>query len=608
MCGIFGYVGKQNAVDLAIDGLKRLEYRGYDSAGIAGIVGGQLIHCKEVGKVRALEESARQQELSLDTAIAHTRWATHGMPTHHNAHPHFDVQQSLALVHNGIIENYQALRRRLHDQGVPFVSETDTEVVAQLIGTHYSGDLLQAMQQTLPELTGAFALALVHQAHPDEIIVAVRESPLAIGFGTNENFVASDVNAFVSHTRKVIYLEEGEIARVTPSKVQIFSLDGKEIVRSPIELEGSVEEISKGGYEHFTLKEIHEQPQTVKQALMGRLDFDNGLPDLEGIGMDEESLRAVNRVLILGCGTSYHAGLVAAYMLEELARIPCEVEISSEFRYKNPIVQERTLVLAISQSGETADTLAAVRECKSKGAHVLCLCNVQGSTLSRVSDGTLLLRAGPEIGVASTKAFTNMLVVLNLFTLLMARLRDLRQDMGRRLLEELAQLPAVIQQVLEKEEEIQAIAKDFAGYDNFFYIGRHYMFPSALEGALKLKEISYINANAYPAGELKHGPIALIDPSCPTVAFCANRTTLDKIHSNLMEVRARQGKVIAIMNEDSDAIAESADAVIRIPTLNDPLASIPAAVAGQLFAYYVAYARGCEIDQPRNLAKSVTVE
>ncbi len=608
MCGIFGYVGKRNAVDLALEGLKKLEYRGYDSAGIAGVIGGELVSCKEVGKVAVLEETARGEKLALDVAIAHTRWATHGMPSHYNAHPHFDVASTLALVHNGIIENYQALRTELRSSGVPFVSETDSEVVAQLVGTHYKGDLLQAVQATLPQLKGAFAIALVHKAHPDQIVVAAHDSPLAIGVGNGETFVASDVNAFLKYVRNVIYLEEGECARITAGVIEVFGSNGKKLNKPTIALEGSAEEISKAGFAHFTLKEICEQPSTMRQALLGRIDLTEGRPVLDELSIGEQNLREVDRILILACGTSFHAGLVASYMIEEIARIPCEVQISSEFRYKNPIVQPRTLVLPISQSGETADTLAAVRECRAKGARVISLCNVQGSSLARISDSTLLLRAGPEIGVCSTKAYTNQLAVLALFTLYMARLRDYPKAEGRRFLEDLLAVPEAIQEVLGQREHIQKLAKKYAKYENFFFIGRNYMYPTALECALKLKEISYINANAYPAGELKHGPIALVEPNCPTVALCANAATFDKMHSNLMEVRARRGKVIAIATSGSPHLSDVSDDQILIPPVPDPFATITSSVAGQLLAYYIALDRGAEIDQPRNLAKSVTVE
>jgi glucosamine--fructose-6-phosphate aminotransferase (isomerizing) len=608
MCGIFGYVGKKNSVEIAINGLKRLEYRGYDSAGIAGIKDHELIYCKEVGKVAILEKMVDEKQLKLDIAIAHTRWATHGKPNEVNAHPHFDAKKNLALVHNGIIENHDLLRKQLQEKGIKFRSETDTEVIAQLIGLYYEGDLLKAVQKTIPQLKGAFAIALIHRDHPDQIIAVAHECPLVIGISAEEAFLSSDSHAFAAHIRDVVFISDSEIAVVKADKLEIFNSSMEPILVETEQLSIQREEISKGGYEHFTLKEIHEQPQSIRNALLSRYLEDYGTSVFEELNFDVNELLAVERILILACGTSWHAGYVASYLIEDMARIPVQVEISSEFRYKNPIVPHGTFVIAISQSGETADTLAAFRELKAKGAKVLGICNVYGSTLSREADSTLFLKAGPEIGVCSTKAFISQVTVLSLVSLLLARMRHMSKNEGQAFIQSLKILPEQAQKVLNQSKHIHALAKKYARYQNFFYLGRRYMYPTALEGALKLKEISYINANGYPAGELKHGPIALINEDCPSVAFCANKMTADKLLSNLMEIKARSGKVIAIAEEGYDIIKDIADDIIWVPETIDEIATIPSTIAAQLFAYYVAYERGEDIDRPRNLAKSVTVE
>lgn len=607
MCGIFGYSGTLNAVKTVLEGLKRLEYRGYDSAGIAGICEGELRYCKDVGKVAVLEEQVKEEGLELDIAIGQTRWATHGRPNRINAHPHFDSALTLALVHNGIIENYEILRKALQEKGVEFVSSTDTEVVSHLIASYYKGDLMHALQQTIMQLKGAFAIALIHIDYPEYIFAVSHESPLVIGVGKGENFIASDSAAFAEYTRDVIYLAKNEIARVSSTGIDVFNLAMEPLVK-PIEtIAAFMGQASKGSYEHYTLKEIFEQPLAIGNVLFDRLSDDYGTAIFTEEGIDQIDFLEVERILILACGSSWHAGLVAAYMIEDKARIPVQVEISSEFRYKNPIVLPGTLVIVISQSGETADTIAAVRELKAKGAKILAMCNVMSSTLAREADSTLFLRAGPEIGVCSTKAFTNQLVVLSLLTLMLARIHPMSKQEGQEFIQALRLLPVQVQQVLDQAQAIEKVAKKYARYENFFFLGRNYMFPASLEGALKLKEISYINASGYPAGELKHGPIALINEQCPTVALCANEMTFGKLLSNLMEIKARNGGVLAIASKDQD-LSSVADDIIYIPKTVDPLAAILVTVVTQLFAYYIAKERGTDIDQPRNLAKSVTVE
>lgn len=607
MCGIFGYIGKRNPVTTAIEGLKRLEYRGYDSAGFAAVQDGKIVYCKKVGKVSALEAEVENRTWNVPAAISQTRWATHGKVTEVNAHPHFDADHSLALVHNGIVENHDVLRKRLKESGIRFVSDTDSEVIAHLIASHYQGDILAAVQAAVKQLVGAYAIALVHRDFPDQIIAVAHEAPLVIGIGHHEAFVASDPHAFAFYTRQAIYLSDSEIAIIKTDSQQVYSTEAP-VSKAFHILEKNFSEASKGEYEHYTLKEIHEQPQTIRNALLSRFLPEFGNAIFDELTFSDSELMEVERILILGCGTSFHAGFVASYMLEEIARIPVQVEISSEFRYKNPIIPPRTLVIAISQSGETADTIAAVKEVKAKGAKVLALCNVHGSTLARDADCTIYLKAGAEIGVCSTKAFTSQVVVLSLITLLLARMRHMSKSQGQQFLEKLLKLPQQVEEVLKHTASIEEKARKYAHYDNFFYIGRRYMYPTSLEGALKLKEISYINANGYPAGEIKHGPIALIGEDCPTIALCADHLTYDKLLSNLMEIKARNGKVFAIAVKKDPHLEEIVDDIIYVPASGDEFGVIPVTVANQLLAYYIAKFRGAEIDQPRNLAKSVTVE
>ncbi len=606
MCGISGYIGHRNAVKISLDGLKRIEYRGYDSAGLAYIVDNKILYEKEVGKITNLEHALG--DVHSTCAIGHTRWATHGKVTKENAHPMLDEKEQVAVVFNGIIENYATIREKLVEDGIKFKTETDTEVIPQLIAKMYEGDFLKAVQQATLLLQGTYAIACLHKNHSDQIIVASNGSPLVIGIGPQESFISSDPNALIHHTREVIYLSPGEIAQVKADGVEIFDAAMISISKKTEQLLHSVEEISKGSFEHFTLKEIFEQPQTIRNAMLARFYEEYGTVAFDGLTLSVNDLLNIKRILIVACGTSWHAGFVASYMFEELARIPTQVEISSEFRYKNPIVPEGTFVIAISQSGETADTIAAMRELQAKGAYVLAICNVQGSTMAREADDCIFLRAGPEVGVCSTKAFTSQLVVLSLFCLLMSRMRHMSKLEGQHFLHALQKIPEQVQAILDQHEHIQAIAKKYSSYDHFFFVGRRYMYPAVLEAALKLKEIAYVNASGYAAGEIKHGPIALVDEQCPTVALCCDKITEDKLHSNLMEIKARHGKIFAVAFEGSKQIEKIADDIFFIPETNDEFAPILVTVVGQLFAYFIAKERGAEIDRPRNLAKSVTVE
>ncbi len=530
MCGIYGYIGPRDPAKRCLKGLKHLEYRGYDSAGLAGIQDRELLFCKEVGRLHVLEDSLQQKPLELALAIAHTRWATHGKPSKENAHPHFDQDQQIAVVHNGIIENYASLRAMLQEEGRVFYSDTDSEVIAQLVSHFYEGELFPAVQKALSLLRGFWGIALIHKDHPTQIIAAARENPLAIGIDPlrTEAFVSSDANAFEQKDLDVLFLRNDEIAIVSPQKIEIFDEGSSLIQRDTHKLQNETGEISKNGYPHFMLKEIFEQPQTIHQAFHNRFIPDFGTAEFENLSLSSTDLLAIQRIVILACGTSWHAGQIAASLLEDKARIPTQAEIASEFRYRNPIISQDTLVIAISQSGETLDTIAAVREVKTKGAKVLGVCNVRNSTLTREADCTLFLRAGPEISVCSTKAFTCQLTVLSLFTLLMARLRHMSKEEGQAFLTEIQALPAHVEQVLRQQDTIQALAKKYASYNTFYFLGRHYMYIASLEGALKLKEISYIHAQGYPAGEMKHGPIALVDSSLAVIGMCGNKHTLDK--------------------------------------------------------------------------------
>lgn len=610
MCGIFGYIGPEDSAVICLKGLEKLEYRGYDSAGLCGIHQGELKVWKEVGKVRALEKAWSDAPLPLSLAIAHTRWATHGEPTRDNAHPHFDQDLKVAVVHNGIIENHRVLREMLETQGVIFKSQTDTEVIAQLIAHYYQGDLAAATQKALSLMQGFWGIAVIHKDHPDQIVAAARENPIAIAFNatTNEAYVSSDPNAFHTSELDILFLKTDELAVIQSDKVEVFDPARTPVTKTSERLTLDNFSRSKGDYEHYMLKEIFEQPETLKQALHNRFIEDFGNVEFENFHLTPQDLQSTRRILILACGTSWHAGLIAASLFEEKARIPCQAEIASEFRYKNPIVSEHTLVIAISQSGETLDTVAAIREAKQKGSKVLAICNARNSTLTRESDATIFLRAGPEISVCSTKAFTSQIAVISLFALLLGRQRHIDKDEGQRFLKELRHLPEIVEKVLALEPQIKAIAEKYAKYSNFFFLGRHYMFPTSLEAALKLKEISYLNACGYPAGEMKHGPIALIDANLPVIGLCGNHRTMEKMMSNMMEIKARGAPIIAFAFPQASEIERIANDVVYLPECLDELAPIPFSVATQLLAYHIARCRGTDIDQPRNLAKSVTVE
>ena len=608
MCGIVGYVGSRQAVPILLQGLKRLEYRGYDSAGLALITDGKLLVVKAAGKIAQLEAQLGPHLPQATTGMAHTRWATHGAPTTRNAHPHCDCTGTVAVIHNGIIENAPAIRAKLLEKGHIFLSDTDTEVIAHLIEAFYQGSLAEAVAAALREVEGTYGLAVMSSREPDTIVAARLGSPLLVGVGNGENFVASDPSAVLEHTRSVVYLGEGEMAVVTPTSYRLMDRQSVPLTKEVSQIDWDLAQAERGGYTHFMLKEICEQPESIRNVLRGHLLEEEGTAKLGGLNLSHEDLAAIDRIVITACGTSWHAALVGEYMLEELARIPVEVEYASEFRYRSPILTPRTLVIVISQSGETADTLAALREAKRRGARTLGIVNVVGSTIAREVDGGIYLHAGPEIGVASTKAFTSQIVALALFTLHLGRLRSLSILQGREIVHALRKLPDQVEVVLRKQEEVEALAERFMRATNVLYLGRGVNFPVALEGALKLKEISYIHAEGYPAAEMKHGPIALIDELMPVVFIAPQDAVYAKIQSNIEEVRARGGRVVAVVTEGDTAIRKVADTSIEIPKTLDMLTPVLAVVPLQLFAYFIAVRRGCNVDQPRNLAKSVTVE
>jgi glutamine---fructose-6-phosphate transaminase (isomerizing) len=609
MCGIVGYVGVQESLPILLEGLRRLEYRGYDSAGVAILNGGGIKIQKAAGKIGVLEELLEPAPPRGTLGIAHTRWATHGEPNTRNAHPHTDCHGKIAVVHNGIIENFATLKRALEGEGHTFTTDTDTEVIAHLIEKFYQGNLEKAVAQALRLLTGTYGIAVICTSEPHKLVGARHGSPLVVGICDNDEYIlASDVSAIIRHTNQVVYLDDEEMVVLTPEGVQTTTI-GEEAVSKKVEtVDWDLEQIEKAGFAHFMLKEIFEQPQSLRNGLRGRLMAAEGTARLGGLNMNERELRSIERVVITACGTSWHSALIGEYLIEELARIPVEVEYASEFRYRNPILRPGTVVIAVSQSGETADTLAAMREAKRKGARVLGVCNVVGSTIARESDGGVYIHAGPEIGVASTKAFTSQVAALALFTLYLGRLGELSPELGAELTAELATIPDKMERILASADSIRSIAKAYAHHNNFLYLGRGVNFPVALEGALKLKEISYIHAEGYPAAEMKHGPIALIDDNMPVVFICTQDSAYEKVLNNMEEVRARKGKIIAVACEGDEVVAEKADHVLFVPHALGPLMPLLAVIPLQLLAYYIAVERGCDVDQPRNLAKSVTVE
>ncbi len=610
MCGIVGYIGQKNSVPILIEGLKRLEYRGYDSAGLGLLVDKKPVIIKRKGKVSQLEKLVSEKPISATVGIGHTRWATHGEPNEINAHPHASEDGKLFLIHNGIIENYMTIKNRLLKKGYTFKSQTDTEVLCQLIDSFLKSGhkLFKAVRLALAEVEGTYGLAIIYSEEPDRIVAARKGSPLVVGIGDNENFVASDVAALIAYTKQIIYLDDGEVIELTQNSYTTKTVYDEDILKEIIEVNMSLDEIDKGGFETFMLKEIMEQPDSVLNSMRGRLLASDGTAKLGGIENMVDQIVKSKRIILSACGTSWHAALVGKYMFEQYLRVPTEVDYASEFRYRNPIIHPDDTVFFISQSGETADTLAAMREAGMKGALCVGICNVVGSTIARESDTGVYIHAGPEIGVASTKAFTSQLTVLALITLLLARKKDMSKVDGQAIVKEFLTIPDKIKKILELRSEIEKIAEVFKDATNFLYLGRGYNFPVALEGALKLKEISYIHAEGYPAAEMKHGPIALVDENMPVVFIAPQDSTYDKIVSNIQEIKARKGKVIAIAVEGDDVIDSLADYVIKIPDTIRMLMPILAAIPLQLLAYYIAVKKGLNVDQPRNLAKSVTVE
>ncbi len=609
MCGIVGYVGPNKVTDVLLSGLARLEYRGYDSAGIAVVCGPDLRTTRRVGKLANLAGAIAEHPLDGSIGIGHTRWATHGRPSEENAHPHADCSGRLAVVHNGIIENYLELREELAARGHEIRSETDTEVAAHLVEEAYAGDLTAAVAKAVKRLHGSYALAVVHADHPGTIVAARQDSPLIIGEGDGENFVASDIPAVLAYTREVLVLLDGHVATVTKDSVEVVDELGSPVEPERLHVEWDLDAAEKGGYEDFMLKEINEQPRAIRETLRGRMGED-GIVQLSELQMTGDEVAALRRVIVIACGTSYHAGLVAKCLIEQWARMPVEVQVSSEFRYSDPIVGDDTLVVAITQSGETADTLAGVREARDRGAKVLAITNVVGSRVTRESDGVVYTHAGPEIGVAATKTFTAQIAALYVLSLKLAQVKGtLHRSEIERIWHELTGIPEVVERILADTGALEECADEYKdGRVSSLFLGRGIGVPVAMEGALKLKEISYIHAEAYPAGEMKHGPIALITPQVPVVVVATAGHTYDKVVSNIQEVRARGAEVIAVATEGDDEIRKHAEHVLYVPETSEDLAAIPAVVPLQLLSYLIAKAKGCNVDQPRNLAKSVTVE
>ena len=609
MCGIIGYIGKKEALPIIVEGLRRLEYRGYDSAGIVIIDEKNTPYVvKTKGKIKNLEEKLNSEEIQGTFGIGHTRWATHGEPSDINAHPHVDCKREIFVVHNGIIENYLELRERLQKEGHKFISETDTEVLPHLIEKYFQGNLEEAVRLALREIVGAYAIAVISSKDPEKIVFARQSSPLIVGLGDKENFVASDAPAILGYTRRVIYLDDGEMGVITPNDFRIFNLDHKAVSKTSHYLEWNVQQAEKGGYPHFMLKEIMEEPEVIKNAIRGRIVIEEGLAKLGGIENIADKLKEINRLVIVGMGTALLAGKIGEYMIEEYAQIPVEIENASEFRYKKPVLGEKDAILAISQSGETADTLFAIKEAKRKGILTLGIINVVGSSIAREVDAGVYNHAGPEIGVAATKSFVSQLTVLALLTVFLGRQRGMSLVMGKRILDELTKISNLTEKVLAQKEKIKKLAEKYRDYKNFLFLGRKYNYPIALEGALKLKEITYIHAEGYPAGEMKHGPIAMIDENFPSVVIAPKDSVYEKMVSNIQEIKARKGKVLAITTEGNEEIEQLADDVIYIPKTLEMLTPILSVIPLQLFSYYAAVLKNLDPDKPRNLAKSVTVE
>jgi glucosamine--fructose-6-phosphate aminotransferase (isomerizing) len=620
MCGIVGYVGSKSAVDFLLEGLYRLEYRGYDSAGLAVQQDHQIAIRKKTGRVGQLADLCERQPVTGTFGIGHTRWATHGEPSDINSHPHVGGNGEVVLVHNGVIENYSVLRNQLRELGYVFRTGTDTEVVAHLVAHHLFEEIklganpgeiktcLRAVESALKRVKGTYGLAILFRDVPGLLIAARLGSPLVVGIGRGEHYLSSDASPLVGRTEDVVYLSDHEIAVITPHELQIIHRDAGTQTPSVRTLEQTTSDLDLGDFDHYMLKEIYEQPQTVENALRGRLDEDEASAKFGGLNMQPQELRRVDRIILTACGTSWHAALVGEYLIEEFARIPVEVEYASELRYRNPPLTDRTMIFAITQSGETADTLAALRECKRKGHPTLAICNVVGSTIAREADGGIYLHAGPEIGVASTKAFTSQVTVLTLLALFLGRMRNLSYPAGKRIIGHLRAMPEKLRQTLGCHAAVKDIAQKYYQAENFLYLGRLYNFPVALEGALKLKEISYIHAEGYPAAEMKHGPIALVDEDTPSVFVVPRSNIYPKVVSNMEEIKARRGPIIAIACEGDDKIADLADDVIYVPDVDEYLQPLVTAIPLQLLAYEIALLRGCNVDRPRNLAKSVTVE
>lgn len=607
MCGIVSYIGDKNASHVLLEGLTRLEYRGYDSAGISVLENDKIDVVRSVGKLINLKNKLKDIDLTSNIGIGHTRWATHGKPSKENAHPH--SSHGLAVVHNGIIENYMILKQDLMNQGYIFTSETDTEVVAHLIHSLYEGNLVSTVQKVVKMIVGSYAIAVLNEKEPDKIVVARHDSPLVIGIGENENFAASDMPAVLHYTRDFIFLEDGDVAEIRQEQVNVFDAEGNKVERELKYIDWNPVMAEKAGYKHFMQKEIYEQPRAITDTIRGKYSLEEGkvyFGELEAI---ENNIKNINRIHIIACGTSWHAGLIGKFYIEKFAKIPTEVAIASEYRYANPIIDDKTLFVAMSQSGETADTLAALRIAKKAGAKIITICNVIGSTMTRESDGTIHTHAGPEIGVASTKAFTTQVASLFMFSLYLSQIKDtLSKSERQRLLDELIKIPEKIEMVLESDRKIEKLSRKYKDFDDFLFLGRNVNYPIALEGALKLKEISYIHAEGYPAGEMKHGPIALIDKNMPVFVTATNSSVFDKVAANIEEVKARDGIVIATFDTDSHNVIDICDDIIIIPETIEELSIFTNVVVTQFFAYHCASLLGLDVDQPRNLAKSVTVE